>query len=484
MKTAAVFCRDDIEKDSALQFAYNQNLNITEIYQDKRDILFKSILGNIKKFDIIIIMEAVKAAETIPHFVNHLKELINNNANLIFVNTDLTYSDNSTFMITMLTDIENMKHKAKSDAIKKGKRQNAEKGKVPNLIFGYDKANDDPYSLSINPSEAQIVKRVFHLYVHNELGTNRIAQLLNKEGITTKRNCNWSQIAISRMLSNKIYTGKLVNGKQTVSNTQTKKRMTTDKEQWIIINRPELQIIDEDLFKKANQILKSRSNTFNMDKRVEEKHIFSTLIKCKCCGSSFRRQVRKYKNEYIRWVCTGRNANGADTCPNKTAINEDELVSAIRGYFHSLLSAKQNVMKIIKRSYEAKYNSLGNESILKELKTKEERLQTRKQKQLQLYEEDIISIQELKISFHEIADELSVIDKQIQTIEKHILTSQNLDTLLENTFDSINQIFHSDIVTNSMLGKLIDKIVVDENQNVDIYLKIFADLGLDETLLT
>ena len=33
--------------------------------------------------------------------------------------------------------------------------------------------------------------------------------MLNEKGLTTKRNCKWSQNAICRILTNEIYTGKI-----------------------------------------------------------------------------------------------------------------------------------------------------------------------------------------------------------------------------------------------------------------------------------
>ena len=55
-----------------------------------------------------------------------------------------------------------------------------------------------------------------------------------------------------------------------------------------------------------------------------------TLIKCKECGWSFRRTVRTYKNTYVRWVCSGHNGRGADSCPNAVTVDEEELIALVR----------------------------------------------------------------------------------------------------------------------------------------------------------
>lgn len=38
-------------------------------------------------------------------------------------------------------------------------------------------------------------------------------------------------------------------------------------------------------------------------------------------------------------------------------------------------------------------------------------------------------------------------------------------------------------MTNTQLKKLLQKIEVDKEGNIDIYLRLFGDLGLDETVL-
>ena len=38
-------------------------------------------------------------------------------------------------------------------------------------------------------------------------------------------------------------------------------------------------------------------------------------------------------------------------------------------------------------------------------------------------------------------------------------------------------------MTNTQLKKIIQKIEVDKDGNVDIYLKLLGDLGLDETVI-
>ena len=70
-----------------------------------------------------------------------------------------------------------------------------------------------------------------------------------------------------------------------------------------MVDKPELRIIDDETFQQAQEVLHSRHSAFKITReRQSNKHLFSTLIKCKECGWSFRRTVRTYKNTYVRWL--------------------------------------------------------------------------------------------------------------------------------------------------------------------------------------
>lgn len=229
-------------------------------------------------------------------------------------------------------------------AVKFGKKMNAEKGRVPNIVYGYDKTIGDYFNLAINEEEAAVIRQIYKWYIEEGYGAAKIANMLNAKGIRTKRNCQWSQNATCRILTNELYTGKIINGKQEVADFLTGQRTEKDETEWMVTERPELRIIEPEMYEKAQEILECRSKTFKLTKERSNKYLFSTLIKCKECGWSFRRTVRTYKNTYIRWVCSGHNGRGADSCPNAQTVDEEELIEVLSEYFE-LLKAKKNVIR-------------------------------------------------------------------------------------------------------------------------------------------
>lgn len=94
---------------------------------------------------------------------------------------------------------------------------NAGKGRVPNIVYGYNKTKGDYFNLTINEEEAAIVRQIYQWYINEGYGAAKISIFLNERGLRTKRDCQWSQLAVSRILTNELYTGKIINGKQEVT---------------------------------------------------------------------------------------------------------------------------------------------------------------------------------------------------------------------------------------------------------------------------
>src|SRR5699024_6256763 len=128
-----------------------------------------------------------------------------------FLTANMTSMGNSEFVLTIFGALAQEESANTSKRIKFGKKVNAEKGRVPNIVYGYDKTIGDYFNLTINEKEANVIRQIFQLYIQDGFGCASISNKLNEQGIRTKRNCRWSQNAISRILTNELYTGKIIN---------------------------------------------------------------------------------------------------------------------------------------------------------------------------------------------------------------------------------------------------------------------------------
>lgn len=504
MKVVA-YCRVSTNKDEQLdsleaqqeffgEYARRNGYNLVKIYADEgksgtkmrnRTELLKLLSdANRGIFDIVLIKDVSRLARNTLDFLTSIRKLKALGIKVVFVNYDQTSSDSSEFMLTMLSAIAQEESANISKRVKFGKKINAEKGRVPNLVYGYDKIPGDYFNLSINEKESDVVKQIFNMYTEKNMGENKIAFELNKRGLKTKRNCKWTQTAVNRILCNEIYIGKIVNGKETIEDFLTGKRSSTKEESWLVTLKPELQIVDDDIFELAKKIKKERHSIFNMTgERKSEKNVFSKLIKCSCCGASFRRQVRTYKNTYIKWVCSGRNYNGTASCPNKTVIDEKELLTEIKNYFIAILKDKPNSIKNIVNEFNKKYKQKSeNELTEKEISHQLQKLKKSKQKYLDMFDNDVITMSELKAKTLEFNQSIAKLEEQLKIIKLNISKSDLLKNNLSETFKDIENLIKEENITNNLLSRIIEKITVDENGRVDIYLKLLSDIGLDENV--
>lgn len=401
-----------------------------------------------------------------------------------FLTANMTSMGNSEFVLTIFGALAQEESANTSKRIKFGKKMNAEKGRVPNIVYGYDKTIGDYFNLSINEEEAKVIRQMYKWYTEEGFGGAKIANMLNERGIKTKRGNNWSQNSVCRILTNEIYTGKIINGKEEVADFLTGQRKGKDESEWLVTIRPELRIIDDEIFDRAQEILKGRHDSFKMThERQSNKHLFSTLIKCKDCGWSFRRTVRQYKNTYVRWVCSGHNGRGADSCPNAITVDEEELIQVLQEYFQDVLSKKKkvidHVIKEFQRVYKAKDENVEYE---KELTAELNRLRKAREKYMDMYTDDLISREELNEKIGGMRKEIDRLENELKMVSYNLTKGEQLEAILNSTFKEMEDITDVHEMTNTQLKRLINKIEVDKDGNVDIYLRLIGDLGLDETV--
>ena len=171
--------------------------------------------------------------------------------------------------------------------------------------YGYKKSPVDKNKLVIDEYAANVVRRIFSLYIQG-YGKQRIAKLLNAEGILCpaeyKRaiglNYNnpnkldsttyWSYSTINSILHREMYVGNMVQGTKHQRMRSKQKKM--DKDKWIIVENTHEPIIDKETWEKAQSLLHKRTRELDLE---TNKNIFAGFVKCGDCG---RAMVKTTKN--------------------------------------------------------------------------------------------------------------------------------------------------------------------------------------------
>ena len=510
MKIAA-YCRVSTEKEAQIdslekqieffnEFTKKNGYELYKLYADegisgkqiKHRKQFQQMMqdAKAKKFDKVVVKDVSRFARNTVDLLQSVRELKSYNVQVDFLNNGEVMEGGSEFILTILGAMAQQESANMSKRVKFGKDITAQKGRVPNLVFGYDKIPNERYTLKINEEEAKIVKEIFENYVYKGIGTTKIAWDLNDRGIRTKKTkSKWVQTSIVRMLKNPIYTGRVTNKKSEVTDFITGTRKDLPEEEWIVVERPEIRIISDELFNRAQEILAQRSNEFKLNnKREKTEYVFSTLIYCKHCGYSFRRIKRKYKEdgpEYVRWVCSGRNSMGVNHCPNTTVIDEEELLNAIKTYLKSIIKNKKNFMKAVEKEFEKitklrESNERSEESLLKEI----EKVTTKKQKYMEMFQNEVINIQELKKYTNPLNEDIARLERELRLITSEIKEKDVLEKELTKTIKTVDDILNNQTITNAMLKTIIDVIEVDSDSNVEVRLKLLNEVGSTPAVIT
>ena len=166
-----------------------------------------------------------------------------------------------------------------------GKRGTAKQGRAPTgrLPYGY-RIGDDGRP-EVVEEQAEVVRRIFHMYVHEGMRAYSIAVRLTDEEIPTQTGkLTWLQSRVHHILGNATYTGSWVYGKyRHVSTEDGMKVYDQPRDTWIEIPVP--QVIDDKTWERAQKLKKERSIKAKRNTKVL--YLLQHLLKCGECGRNF-----------------------------------------------------------------------------------------------------------------------------------------------------------------------------------------------------
>lgn len=198
--------------------------------------------------------------------------------------------------------------------------------------YGYAAVPGQPGELVIVEHEAEIVRKIFQSYAEGQ-SPRTIAASLNADRIPPILGARWNASTIqgrkdrgNGILGNALYAGELVwNKVRMLKHPDSGRRISraNPPEQWQRKPVPQLRIIDEDLWARAQarrRVMDPRGNATR-----HQKHVFSGLLKCHVCGGSLVAKGRK--NGIPRIECATRKESGS--CSNNRVYALPRLEKAI-----------------------------------------------------------------------------------------------------------------------------------------------------------
>lgn len=107
-------------------------------------------------FDMVVVKDISRFARNTVDLLQNVRKLKSLGIETQFLTANMTSMGNSEFVLTIFGALAQEESANTSKRVKFGKKMNAEKGRVPNIVYGYDKTIGDYFNLEINESEAKV----------------------------------------------------------------------------------------------------------------------------------------------------------------------------------------------------------------------------------------------------------------------------------------------------------------------------------------
>ena len=186
-------------------------------------------------------------------------------------------------------------------------------------VYGYLKDNADKNHLIVDEYAADTVRDIFSWKLEG-MSPQDIAARLNHSGVLSpmeyKRSLGmrfatsfkanpqaaWSANAVLRILKNPVYTGILIQGRETTPSYKVRKRITKPENEWAIVSDAYEAIVERRDFDSVQKALSLDTRRSPGDSAVQ---LFSGMVFCGECGASMvRKTVPSGKKKYVYYICS------------------------------------------------------------------------------------------------------------------------------------------------------------------------------------
>ncbi|MBP1934406.1 recombinase family protein [Ammoniphilus resinae] len=434
-----------------------------------------------KVFDMVLVWKTNRLARNIKDLLNMVDLL--DKRNIAF----RSYSENietetpaGKLQLHMLAAIAEFERGTIAQNVKMGMLARAEEGNWNGgKILGYNSVEIPSNKkkkctqLVVNDKEAQTVRRIFDLYVHGN-GYKSIANKINKEGHRSKKGNPFSISAIKTILTNPVYVGMI---RYNVRRDWSEKRRNNINPEPIIQQGKHQAIISQEVWDKAQTILKGRSYTPN---RVHSgEHPLTGIMKCPQCGAGMvlGRTTNRNKDGSKRileyYVCGSWKNKGTSACNSNGiridyadayVLNKLNLVANSDKLLHDVLDKvnkrDQQQTQPLKKEYE-------------ELKRAISALQVKKDKIMELYVDGVVGKDDLKERLEKLNEEKELLEHRLMPLTE-VVESRNIQNVsfelvkevLTNFSENLKKATTSE-QTKQLLHLLIQRITINEDRKID-----------------
>lgn len=326
--------------------------------------------------------------------------------------------------------------------------------------FGYDVINNQ---MLINIEESLIVRRGAEALLAGK-PSRTVIRSWNARGIKTKEGNEWHSKTFRELYQRETLIGQSVYNKTYKKGTKVIKR---DPSEWIIIEGHHEPILDTETFQKLQELFAGRKS---VGKHMSnDTYLLSGLVICGHCQSkmngklnrSFSKKLNK-ENLHYQYLCDGYLKKAK--CFHHYA-KRDEIEGAIIERIKQLSTSAPDTLQMI--NYSKTDNSNANTE-KKKIESRLEKLEKNMQKQIDAYNDDLITAHDLKLASERAKKEREILSKMLSDIDNN-KPSNTVVKIVERSKRLLPDISSPDrLKVKQAIRAMISEIVVNNGEEISI----------------
>lgn len=310
--------------------------------------------------DMIITKSISRFARNTLDCLKYIRKLKEKNIPVFFEKENINTMDSKgEVLLTIMASLAQQESQSLSQNIKLGlqyRYQNGEAQVNHNRFLGYTK--DEDGHLIIEPTEAEVVKRIYREYLEGS-SLLQIGRGLEADGILTAAGkAKWRPETLRKILQNEKYIGDALLQKTYTVDFLNKKRVQNNgivPQYYVENSHP--PIIPRDLYMQVQEEMVRRANLHSGEKRKKRvyssKYALSSIVYCPKCGDIYRRIAWNNRGKHSTvWRCCTRVEHGPTACDAPT-IQESKLQAAVIKAINLTLGDRESMMATLQENVEA-----------------------------------------------------------------------------------------------------------------------------------
>ena len=432
-------------------------------------------------FDFIVTKEISRFSRNTLDSIQYTQELLRCGVGVLFESDNInTLMPDAELRLTIMSSIAQDEVRKISERVKFGFKRAIENGVVlgNDRIWGYEKKDG---RLSIKEDEAEIVRKIFHLYANERMGIRTIAAYLSSQGYKNTRGNDFSFSTIRGILSNPKYKGWYCGRKTSKIDYKLKTIKYFPEDEWVMYRDEENvpPIVSEELWDKANLILSKRSAKQSSEDRTgyQNRYPYSGKIICGIHKLPYYRSLYRYKsgNKEI-WQCQEYSRKGKDGC-QAPILYTAELDEILRQVLEEMSVNRSEIIHELIQIYQSIGNGSRAEEDIARCKVEIDSILKRKDKLLDLSIDGRISDEEFSQRNDRFNGEIDRLRLRLSELEEEKRKNQDMLQSIDVLRQAITEeLSFVDGFSVGVVDSLLDHIEVHPQKEknvveVSVYLK-------------